>query len=261
MKIKFSITPCPNDVFSYAACLDNIIENDFDFEFEFADIEKLNEKALLKESALTKISFALYNKIKDDYELLNVGAALGKGTGPILVSSKKTIDFSSEKILVPGENTTANLLLKFFAGKNIKTVNAYFRDIIEEIKSDKFSDIFAGVLIHEGRFVYESRNLNLIADLGAHWENTTSLPVPLGCIVLRKDFLHLKNSIEIQMQKSIKYAFENSKKCIEKTKEYAQYLSDDVLEKHVYAFVNEYSFDISQIRESLLKNLNFFPFS
>jgi len=251
MKIKFSITPCPNDVFSYAALLDNTIENDF--EFEFADIEKLNEKALLKESVFTKISFALYSKIKDDYELLNVGAALGRGTGPILVSSKNKVDFSSEKILVPGEHTTANLLLKFFAGKNVKTVNAYFRDIIEEIKSDKIN---AGVLIHEGRFVYESYGLNLIADLGAHWEKTTSLPVPLGCIVLRKDFLHLKDTIENQMQKSIKYAFENSKKCIAKTKEYAQYLSDDVLEKHIYAFVNDYSFDISFIRDFLLKNLD-----
>ncbi|MFR6032890.1 MAG: hypothetical protein ACLUKN_06730 [Bacilli bacterium] len=36
---------------------------------------------------------------------------------------------------------------------------------------------------------------------------------------------------------------------------YAQYLDDDVLKKHIYAFVNEYSKDISQIRGKLLENI------
>lgn len=35
----------------------------------------------------------------------------------------------------------------------------------------------------------------------------------------------------------------------------AQYLDPDVLRKHIYAFVNDYSFDISPIRKKLLDSL------
>ena len=38
----------------------------------------------------------------------------------------------------------------------------------------------AGVLIHEGRFVYRKLGLELIADLGELWESRTGLPLPLG---------------------------------------------------------------------------------
>jgi 1,4-dihydroxy-6-naphthoate synthase len=43
------------------------------------------------------------------------------------------------------------------------------------------------VLIHEGRFVYAARNLELVADLGLEWERRMSLPLPLGSIVVARD--------------------------------------------------------------------------
>ena len=41
----------------------------------------------------------------------------------------------------------------------------------------------------------------------------------------------------------------------EHIKSMAQYLDDDVLRKHIFAFVNEYSFDISPIKSKLLQHL------
>jgi Predicted periplasmic solute-binding protein len=47
----------------------------------------------------------------------------------------------------------------------------------------------AGVIIHEGRFTYDQYGLSCLLDLGQWWENETCLPVPLGCIALKRAFL------------------------------------------------------------------------
>ena len=53
--MKFAITPCPNDTFSYEALISKKIKSGF--EFEFADIEELNIAAENGKYPLTKMSF------------------------------------------------------------------------------------------------------------------------------------------------------------------------------------------------------------
>ncbi len=248
--MKFAITPCPNDTFSYFAMIDGKTPSSVDFVFD--DIEGLNLSAQKGEYEVTKMSFAAYLENSDKYELLDAGSALGIGTGPVLVG-KKGVKFDIKKpIAVPGLNTTASLLLKFFCMEKLDLRPMYFRDVAQCVAN---SDIDYGVLIHEGRFVYESQGLQLLEDLGEFWTKSTSLPVPLGCICIRRDMIAKKQEIENQIRKSLRWAFDNTEQTLPFVKENAQYLDDDVLQKHIYAFVNEYSFDISNIRTQLLENL------
>ena len=248
--MKFAITPCPNDTFSYFAMINGKVKSDIDFVFD--DIEGLNLSAKTGEYEITKLSFAAYLDNCDKYEILDVGAALGIGTGPVLVG-KKGVAFDLKKpIAVPGLNTTATLLLKFFCMSQLDLRPMYFRDIADTIVS---GEIDYGVLIHEGRFVYEQQGLDLLEDLGEFWTKSTSLPVPLGCICIRRDLISKKTQLESIIRDSIKYAFDNAKQTLPYVKSMAQYLQDDVLKNHIYAFVNEYSLDISTIKKSLLENL------
>ncbi len=245
--LKFAITPCPNDVFSYYKFLSQ--KND-KFEFVMHDIETLNELAFKETYPITKLSFPAFLSNADKYELLDAGAALGIGTGPVFVARK---GWKSGLVAVPGLNTTAALLYKFFAGTEAKITPMLFSEILPAFAENK---IDAGVLIHEGRFVFKDYNLELRADLGEFWTNKTGLPVPLGCICLHKDFLHLKSQIEAQIRDSIRFAFANFEDTIPLVKNHARHLQDDVLRKHITAFVNEYSYDISNIRAELLRHLN-----
>ena len=249
--MKFAITPCPNDTFSYFAMIDGKVKSDIEFVFD--DIEGLNLSAEKGEFAITKMSFAAFLENSDKYELLDAGAALGIGTGPVLVG-KRNVNFDiSKPIAVPGLNTTATLLLRFFCMcKNLDLRPMYFRDVANCVAN---TDINYGVLIHEGRFVYESQGLGLLEDLGAFWTNSTSLPVPLGCICIRKDFIAKKAEVESQIRQSIKWAFANEQQTLPYVKSMAQYLEDDVLRKHIYAFVNDYSLSIEPIKQKLLENL------
>ncbi|MBP3358184.1 MAG: 1,4-dihydroxy-6-naphthoate synthase [Opitutales bacterium] len=247
--MKFAISPCPNDTFSFYALIKKIIASDFEFVFD--DIENLNLSAEKKEYPITKLSFAQYLNVQDDYELLDAGSALGIGTGPVLVGNVDSID-KTKPIAVPGMNTTASLLLKYYLGKDVILEPMYFRDVAERVANGEFQ---AGVLIHEGRFVFESQGLKLLADLGNHWTEKSGLAVPLGCICVRRDFLEMRNQIEDLIRQSLKIAFDNPEATYPYVASMAQHLQGDVLQKHIYAFVNEFSFDISHLRAKLLEEL------
>lgn len=248
--MKFAITPCPNDTFTYFAMIGAKVESPAEFVFD--DIESLNLAAREGKYEITKMSFAAFLENSGKYELLDAGAALGIGTGPVLVG-KKGAKFGLDKpVAVPGLNTTAALLLRFFCMADIDMRPMYFRDIAEAVAS---SEIDFGVLIHEGRFVYRQRGLELFEDLGEFWTKSTSLPVPLGCICVRKDCAAMKAEIERLIRASLRWAFANEALALPFVRQNAQYLQEDVLRRHIYAFVNDYSFDISPIREKLLSNL------
>lgn len=257
--MKFGISPCPNDTFSYRALIEGRIDNPLGLQFEFEDIETLNIKAESGEFEVSKLSFPAYLKNADKYELLDVGAALGMGTGPVLVGRKDCGEIEkNSRIAIPGANTTAALLLKFFAKNrfgsfaDLDLQALHFREILDELSAKKFD---FGVLIHEGRFVFEKNGLCLSADLGEFWTNKTSLPVPLGCICVRKDLSKLRPSLEENIRESLKYAFANIEDSYPFVAKYARYLEPEILKKHIFAFVNDWSFDISPIREKLLENL------
>jgi 1,4-dihydroxy-6-naphthoate synthase len=60
----------------------------FDIEVEYHDIEVLNSHAMDRRADITKCSTALLPAIKDSYTMLDSGAALGRGNGPLLVRRK-----------------------------------------------------------------------------------------------------------------------------------------------------------------------------
>ncbi len=249
--MKFAITPCPNDTFSYYALISGAIKSNFEFVFE--DIETLNIEAVAGKYPVTKMSFAQYLSCSDKYELLDVGAALGVGTGPVLVGRPRANFADAKEVLVPGMNTTGALLLARFCNASPpRFIPMHFRRILEKLSSGEFD---FGVLIHEGRFIYRSMGLKLIVDLGDHWTKSTGLPVPLGCICVRRDFSAESSKISSLIKDSIKRAFANPIATYDYVASKAQYLDSEVLKRHIYAFVNEYSLDMANVKSRLIGEL------
>ena len=119
-----------------------------------------------------------------------------------------------------------------------------FSEIAQAVEQGEFD---GGVLIHEGRFVYERRNLELVADLGVEWERMTDLPLPLGGIVVRKALgEELKSKVERVLRRSIEYAFANPLASRDYIKMYARELEDDVIDKHIALFVNDFSLSLGE---------------
>ena len=240
--LKLRISPCPNDTFSFDAIVNRRIDlRGLEFEVEYADIEDLNHGVVEGAPDITKISTALLPKIYDRYALLDSGSALGRGNGQLLVRRKgDTAPICS--VAIPGEYTTANAMLMRFFPHITDRREMLFSEIAEAVER---GDVDAGVLIHEGRFVYQRRNLELVADLGALWEEQTALPLPLGAIVIRRDLGdELRCKVERLLAESIRFAFENPSLSRTYIKKHAQELEDDVIDRHIDLFVNEFSLSL-----------------
>ena len=110
-KLHLAISPCPNDTFMFDAIINRRIDlGGLDVDVEYLDIEQLNVRALSRSADVTKCSAALLSAIVDNYRLLDSGAALGRGNGPLLV--RRCGDRTPIRhIAVPGLNTTANALV------------------------------------------------------------------------------------------------------------------------------------------------------
>ena len=126
----------------------------FDVEVTYLDIEQLNAAALEHKYDITKCSTAILRAVGEHYALLDSGSALGRGNGPLLVR-RKGETAPLKRIAVPGEHTTANRLVGRLFPEIEERVPMLFSEIAEAVERGEFD---GGVLIHEGRFVYQRRN-------------------------------------------------------------------------------------------------------
>ena len=222
-ELTLGISPCPNDVFIFSGIvLGQIDTGELSFHVDYEDVENLNQRAQRGELDVIKISYANYIRCRGEYDLLSCGGALGRGVGPLLLSRDGGWNPDGE-VLVPGENTTANFLLDYYAQRPLRKRFLPFDALYAELCERSGAQ---GVVIHEKRFTYEEDCLHLIVDLGQHWEECTGFAIPLGAIIARKA-LGLDARLEDAIRRSLRWA-------------YAHY-DDGVIESHIELYVNRYS--------------------
>ncbi len=255
-KLKIAISPCPNDTFIVSGIyLGKVISEGFKLDFFFEDVETLNRWAIESRFEIIKTSFGVWGKIYKNYELLPVGSALGFGVGPLLVGKKffTLSEFSELKVAIPGEHTTAHHLFNFFYKGKIEKIFMKYDEIIPFLLKDRCE---MGILIHEGRFVYEKYHLKKIVDLGEYWERKTGAPVPLGGYFVKRNLpFEIKKEVIFLLRKSLEWAEKNWEEVYPFLKTYARELEEEIIKKHVNTFVNKYTFGFS---EEALKALETF---
>jgi len=247
-QLSIGFSPCPNDTYIFCGLVNGMIplggwglQNPL-----LEDVETLNEWALQGRLDITKLSFHALGHILEDYILLNSGAALGRGCGPLLVAAHSFDPnlFSRKTVAIPGKYTTAAMLLKLYAPvwKNIVTLR--FDEIMPAIEA---GDVDCGVIIHESRFTYISRGLKLITDLGKWWEQISGHPIPLGGIAARRSLgKDLIVKVNQAVQSSILWAHQNMQFCRPYIKKHAQELDNLVISEHIGLYVNAFSEDLGE---------------
>ena len=255
MKLDLAISPCPNDTFIFQSFSRPGFWKD-ELELVFEDVEELNRRALQeRRHAFTKLSYYAMALCREDYVLLGPGGALGRGCGPLLISSAgkenpgniQEIFERPRRVLIPGRWTTANLLLKYFLKKEGVPLERHefiperYDRIMDKLQSGREE---LGVIIHEERFTYAERGLRALRDLGEFWEESTGLLIPLGCIAARRDLPQdLIREFQEKIRESILYSRAHAEEIAPFIKCRAQETEDRVIQAHIDLYVNEYSFD------------------
>ncbi len=256
MKLTLGFSTCPNDTFIFDALVHNKIDTEgLEFELLLADVEELNNEAFKGEIDITKLSYHAYAYVAKNYKLLGSGSALGNNNGPLLISKHKIYPDEIEdlNIAIPGKYTTANLLLSIAYPTALYKKEYLFSDIEEVVLS---SEADAGLIIHENRFTYEEKGLRKIIDLGEFWEEKTQMPIPLGGIVVNRNLAdETQQKINRLVRKSLEYAYKNPASSVAFMKQYAQEMNEEIMQKHVDLYVNDYSLDLGEKGRSAIKRL------
>lgn len=245
MRLTIGFSPCPNDTFIFDALVNGKLDTEgLQFEPHLEDIQTLNSWAAEGRLDITKLSFPALFPQASQYSILNSGAALGKGVGPLLVAKKMVDvpDFPHSKIAIPGEATTANFLLSYAFPYAKNKVPMLFSSIEEAVCN---GEVDMGVIIHENRFTYQQKGLQKIFDLGEIWESREGVPIPLACIAIKRSLPDsIKHKVDSLIRKSVTYGFEHYPLLSPYVAEHAQAMHEEVMRKHIELYVNDYSIEL-----------------
>ena len=247
MELRLGFSPCPNDTYIFEALINGKIKSKLSFTETLADVQQLNKMAFENQLDLTKISFAAYPEASSNYQILNVGSALGRNCGPLLIA-KKDIDFedfktrTNARIAIPGQATTANLLLNIALPYHQNKLDLVFSDI-EQAVIDGYVD--CGLIIHESRFTYRSKGLIKVIDLGEFWESEYQLPIPLGCIAIKRSLPdEVKIEADQMIAQSLKKTNANPDLAMDYIRAHAQEMDEKVMLQHIHLYVNQFTLNL-----------------
>ncbi len=254
--LSLGYSPCPNDTFIFCGIAERRIDaGGIEFRPHLADVEELNQRARKGELDVTKISFHALIHCLDDYWLLRSGGALGRGCGPLIVSRKpcSVEELQEAVVAIPGRFTTANLLLELLGLCRGPKREMLFDQVMPAV-AEGTAD--AGLVIHEGRFTYPQWGLHLVLDLGAWWEETTGLPLPLGCIVIKRSLgIEAARATDRAILRSLEWAETHRDATQAYIRRHAQEMDPGVIHRHIDTFVNTFSRDVGSEGEEAIRRL------
>ncbi len=267
-RLRLAYSPCPNDTYIFHAWVHGLIPGAPPVEERLEDIDALNHSALRGDADVVKVSMHAFAHLRDSYALLHSGGALGRGCGPLVVARKDSslrpvqsvqrvaalVDHLAQaRVAIPGELTTAALLLGLFTGGVSRTVVMPFEQIMPAVSA---GEVDAGVIIHEGRFTYGAYGLRNLVDLGEWWEETTGLPIPLGGIAVSRTLERShQQASERAMRASVEFAALHPDAALDYIQAHAQEMDPAVCRAHIDLYVNEFTLDYGPEGEEAIRRL------
>ncbi|MDX2495059.1 MAG: 1,4-dihydroxy-6-naphthoate synthase [Desulfuromusa sp.] len=244
-QLSLGYSPCPNDTFIFYGLIHGKVPcPEVKFIEQLEDVETLNQLALKGQLDLTKISYHALGHLRENYVLLRSGGALGRGCGPLIIATENTsmAKLRGKKIAIPGQLTTANLLLQLYSDGYEDVLILPFNQIMDAVKQGQ---VDAGVIIHESRFTYQQYGLKRILDLGQWWEKESGYPIPLGGILAKRNLgARLIKKIDAALRQSIEYGYAHPQEPQDYIKQHAQELDNNVISSHIELYVNSFSLDL-----------------
>jgi 1,4-dihydroxy-6-naphthoate synthase len=242
--VNLTISPCPNDTFAFHALVHGLVPGAPPVEVSYADVDVTNTLALRADLDLVKVSYAALPWLLDRYALLPCGGALGRGCGPLVLARSRVSSVDGMRVAVPGDRTTAYLLLRLWARAGGGTPAAVevvpFAEIMPGVAAGTYD---AGLVIHEARFVYPRYGLTSIVDLGEWWESTAGLPIPLGAILARRGAVDPAAATE-WVRASVRAAWATPAASREYVLSLAQEMEPEVVEQHIKLYVNGFTLSL-----------------
>jgi 1,4-dihydroxy-6-naphthoate synthase len=238
-KLAVAISTCPNDTFAFHGLLTGAVDaHGLELDFRLGDVQELNELLLAGEVDVAKGSFHAALGAGGGLDVLDAGAAVGRGVGPIVLRSTRARAARARgRVLCPGRWTTAALLWELFHRGEGRVDHVVFSKILPALAR---GDAELGVCIHEARFTWQDQGLELVEDLGERWERETGAPLPLGGLLVRSALTDdVAARLAAAVRASIDHGHAHPEEALVTMRAHAREDSDEVLWAHVELYVSE----------------------
>lgn len=276
-------SPDPDDVFMWWPLGSRAAEPSIDcgaFRFDpiAEDIQVLNERAITRgDLDITAVSIATYPLVARRYRLTDCAGSFGEGYGPKLVvrdasDAPRSHEPASDEhrraalewltrpgrvLAIPGVNTSAFLTLKSMAPRPIAHRVEVFHAIPGTVAR---AGADAGLLIHDAQLTYASQGLREIGDLGVWWGRETSLPLPLGGNVVRRDLDERYGAGTVEqvtriLRRSIEHALANREESFQKIAPLTIGLDRPTLDRYLEMYVSPLTVEAGPHGERAIERL------
>ena len=254
--IRIGHSPDPDDAFMfYAITSGKVTIPGARIEHVLEDIESLNRRSRSGDLEVTAVSAATYALVADRYRLMDPGASMGKGYGPILVA-REPLDpreIPKKVVAIPGSHTTASLLLRLYLPEEPALIEVAFDKIIQAVLEGQ-ADL--GLLIHEGQITHQRLGLVKVLDLGEAWQRDTNLPLPLGVNVMRRDLGEpMHRALSDGLRRAIAWAHANVDEALEYAMRYGRGIDKETCRRFVLMYVNDYTLRLGDDGRAALERL------
>ncbi len=246
-------SPDPDDAFMFYAMAEEKIDlRGYRFEHTLQDIQTLNERATRGELHITAVSIHALAHLLDKYAPLPSGASMGDGYGPMFITKDPSVAelrtdddrrawLRERQIAIPGKMTSAFLAAQLYLGSDFRHSVVPFDEIFDAVNGGR-ADV--GLIIHEGQLTYARDGFQLVRDLGAWWKETTSLPLPLGGNVVRKDIPpDVRRELSDILRESIRYGLEHRRPAVEHSMAHARGMDVPLADQFIGMYVNDFTLD------------------
>lgn len=254
--IRIGHSPDPDDAFMfYALTAGRVTVPGVRIEHLLEDIESLNRRARAAELEVTAVSAATYALVADRYRLMDAGASMGKGYGPVLVSREPVAleDIPDRVVAIPGSHTTASLLLRLCLPAEPALIEVAFDKIPQAVLEGQ---AHLGLLIHEGQLTHPALGLVRVLDLGRWWQERTGLPLPLGVNVMRRDLGEARHRALAQgLRDSIAWARAHVDEALDHALRYGRGIDRETCRRFVLMYVNDYTVSLGTEGRAALERL------
>ncbi|CAG0958932.1 1,4-dihydroxy-6-naphthoate synthase [Phycisphaerales bacterium] len=227
---------------------------------------------------ITALSVRAYADVSDRYVITACGSSFGEGYGPKVVTRVNSsvrcegcLARPDVRIAVPGLRTSAFLTLGLMLGADVarrpgKYVELPFDRIIPAVVK---GEVDAGLVIHEGQVMFGEAGLREVVDLGAWWQETRGVPLPLGINAVKRDLDARFGSgtvaaVSRLLRASLDHALTNRDESVEYTMPYARLNaknaglpepSREIVEKYLDMYVTPLTVDMGEVGRRAISRL------
>ena len=242
--IRVAHSPDSDDAFMYFGIACGAVQAEgIVFEQALLDIDSANQAAAHGRHDVTAISAAAYPYLADRYLLLEAGASMGDGYGPVVVvpDGSRVVsltELSGKRIAVPGLRTSAALALAL-ALPRYEPVPMDFKAVGDAAKR---GEVDAALVIHEGQLTAAAEGLRVVDDLGKSWKARTALPLPLGLNAIRRELPEpVRAAVAKAWAESIAYGLAHRDEALSYALGFARGLDRAQADRFVGMYVNEWT--------------------